>query len=167
MARGVADRAAGGQRCGECERSGGSTCGLTTYCGVVLPSERFVGGLSLRSAVCSVPSARAEASSTHRVTVADAVRGIDSYRVGFTGAPTVPGEVDPLTLSAGDAVLISSGAARTSWLTTGPYLDGDSRGSEFIAPLRPSVQWRITTVGEDSFDVATFTVDLRYLVVAD
>ena len=154
-------------RVGECDRSTALGCGLTSYCGVVLPSERFVGGLSLRSAVCPDPERRPEAASTHLVTVADAVRGIESYRLGFTGAPTGPDETDPLTLSVGDAVLTSSGAAQTSWLTTGPYLDGDVRRSEFIPPLRPSVQWRASTAGDDSYEVASFTLDLRYLVVAD
>lgn len=152
---------------GECDRTLALGCGDVVHCGVVVPSDRFAGGLSLRSAVCPGPYDRSDATSLHRITVADAVRGIDSYRVGFTGAPTVPGETDPLTLSGGDAVLSSSGAAWTPWLTTGPYLDGQPGEAEYIPPLRPSVQWRVTTVGDDSFDVAAFTVDLRYLAVAD
>lgn len=149
----------------ECDRTMAMGCGLVVHCGVVVPSQLFVGGLSLRSAMCASPYDQSDASSVHRVTLPDAVRGIDSYRVALTGAPTVPGQTDPVTLVAGEAVLTTSGAVQTPWLTTGPYLDGDPWVSEFIGPLRPSVQWMVLTTGDDSFDVAAFTVDLRYLAV--
>ena len=104
--------------------------------------------------------------SLHVATVPDAVRGIDSYRVAFTGTPTRAGETDPLILHAADSVVTSSSAAQTPWLTSGAYLDGEV-GFMGIPPLRPSVLWSVETTGDDSFDVATFTLDLRYLVVGD
>jgi hypothetical protein len=154
---------------GPCARSTANGCGDVSHCGTVVPSALFVGGLSLRSATCSdhptgiinLPGA----VSLHLVTVPEAVRGIDSYRVGFTGTPTRAGEDDPLTLTAGDSTLTSSSGARTPWLTSGPYLDGDTGGMG-IPPLRPSVWWKAETAGDDSFDVASFTLDLRYLAVA-
>lgn len=155
---------------GPCARSTANGCGDVSYCGTVVPSTLFVGGLSLRSATCSDDAAGVinvpGIVSLHLATVPDAVRGIDSYRVAFKGTPTRAGETDPLTLHAADSVVSSASTAQTPWLTSGPYLDGEA-GFMGIPPLRPSVLWSVETTGDDSFDVATFTLDLRYLVVAD
>lgn len=155
---------------GPCARSTANGCGDVSYCGMVLPSTLFVGGLSLRSATCSDDSTGIinvpGVLSLHLVTAPDAVRGIDSYRVDFTGTPTRAGETDPLTLHAADATVSSSSTAQTPWLTVGPYLDGEV-GFRGIPPLRPSVLWSVETMGDDSFDVALFTLDLRYLAVED
>jgi hypothetical protein len=147
---------------GPCTRSTALGCGDVAYCGTVVPSEIFAGGLSLRSATCA--DRTPGISTLHLATVPEALRGIDSYRVTFTGAPTRVGEADPLTLRAGDFTTTSSSTATTPWLTSGPYLDGDPRDL-FLPPLRPSVLWSAETVGDDSFDVASFTLEMRYLAV--
>lgn len=74
------------------------------------------------------------------------------------------GETDPLTLRAGSWTTTSSSTGTTPWLTSGPYLDGDPRDL-FLPPLLPSVRWSVETVGDDSFDVASFTLEMRYLAV--
>lgn len=147
---------------GPCTRSTAQGCGDVAYCGTVVPSALFAGGLSLRSATCA--DRTPGISSLHLATVPEALRGIDSYRVAFTGAPTRAGETDPLTLRAGDHTTTSSSTGRTPWLTSGPYLDGDPRDL-FLPPLLPSVLWSVETIGDDSFDVASFTLEMRYLAV--
>lgn len=155
---------------GPCARSTANGCGDVSYCGTLVPSTLFAGGLSLRSPSCSDDSGGIinvpGIVSVHLVTVPDAVRGIDSYRVAFSGTPTVPGETDPLILHAGGSDVTSSSTAETPWLTSGSYLDGEA-GFMGIPRLRPSVLWSVETTGDNSFDVASFTLDLRYLVVAD
>lgn len=156
-----------------CARSEANGCGQVSDCGSVVPSTLFVGGLSVRSAPCpDQPAGYLNTrESWHVLTVPGAVRGIESYRVGFTGTPTRAGETDPLTLHAGDplaggATVTSTSTAQTPWLTSGPWLDGDTGSVSLFPPLRPSVLWYVETAGDDSFDVASFTLDLRYLVVA-
>ena len=149
--------------------STGNDCPFSFYCGDVVASELFVGGRSHRSAVCPSGSsslALPEATSWHLVSSPDAVHGIDSARVAFNGQPTNAGETDQGTLHFGGTTTTSAGSGQSPWVQGSPLSDGrvadEERG---IDRIPPSAFWTFSTTGEDSFDVATFTVDLRYLVV--
>ena len=86
-----------------CEVFSGNDCALSFYCGKVMPSSLFVGGLSLLSQACPPGSNLIpEATSWHLVSALDAVHGIRLARVAFAGSPTHAGETDPGTLSFGD-----------------------------------------------------------------
>ena len=104
---------------GPCTRSTANGCGDVSYCGTVVPSTLFVGGLSLRSAACSehatgiinVPGI----VSLHVATVPDAVRGIDSYRVAFTARPPAPARPTRSSCTRRGPSSASSSAAQTPW----------------------------------------------------
>lgn len=147
-----------------CSISTGNDCGLSFYCGSVEPSIQFVGGLSHLSTTCppnsfaSIP----EAQSWHIVSVPEAVRGIDRARVSFTGAPTHAGETDPGTLYLGETTTTSATSAVSPWVEDAPLSNGRVATAGDVG-FPPSAFWRFGTTGDDAFDVATFTVDLRYL----
>ena len=93
--------------------------------------------------------------------VLEAPRGIDTFRVSFAGSPTTPGETDlghlvpnanGMDVLAGeiDTDVSSSGGAQTSWVEA-TILDHEG------------AYWSFWTEGDDAFDVATFTLDVRYL----
>lgn len=135
--------------------------------GEVTPSVRFPGGLTHRANPDPAVFGRAE--SNYFVRVPEAVRGLDAIRVAFVGASTDPGETDEGHLStqafrADGVVVSSSSTAQTPWDEDPVYGDGqewDSRSKR----LPPGAWWEFWTDGDDAFDVATFTLDLRYLVV--
>ncbi len=137
--------------------------------GEVTPSARFPGGLTHRANPDPAISGRAE--SSYWVPVPEAVRGLHAVRVAFAGEPTVVGETDEGHLSTeafrDDGVVVSSSStAQTPWDEDHVFGDGqgwDSRSRR----LPPGAWWEFWTTDDDAFDVATFTLDLRYLAVAD
>lgn len=154
----------------------GSGCADFQPCGEVVPSARFAGGLSYRSVECTGEFKYSLATQDHALLVPDAtgVRGIDSARVAFVGAPTTDHETDQgrLSLSTrGGPYVEVSGATggQTVWSSNLVGAQGqvveDHDGETVVIP--PRVEWTFTTEGNDSVDVATFTVDVRYLAVAD
>lgn len=100
--------------------------------------------------------------------VGDAVRGVDRIRVAFTGAPTTPGETDLGHLGvSGDteSLVASSTSVQSAWVDHPAWGDGQSAGGGF--PRVPAgAYWVFWTENDDAFDVASFTVDLRYLTPA-
>lgn len=148
--------------------TGPNGCGDPEFqqCGTVAPSTVFPdGGLSHRSAVCPEPerSAYSFAGSQHLVRFPEAVRGLDAIRVAFTGAPTVAGETDTGTLLVGDQSVVSGSGGSSDWEEGTPFADGYRDPNFHSADLPPSAYWDLRAYGEDSFDVATFTLDVRYL----
>jgi hypothetical protein len=147
-----------------CEIFSGNDCALSFYCGKVLPSNLFVGGLSLQSQACPPGSNLIpEAASWHLVSAPDAVHGIRLARVAFAGSPTHAGETDPGTLTFGEIELTSASDAQSEWIKP-PLGNGRVRFPD-SPRLPPSVFWTFGTTGDDAFDVATFTVDLHYAAV--
>ena len=155
--------------------SSGNGCGDVEECGPVLPSALFPGGLSHQGAAsCPYGFGAPGAESDNWLEVPEAVRGIAAARLSFTGAPTRAGGSDTATLSTYSyatraQVSVTSGTgASTDWVQQ-PWgwlgTPGDPSRSE--PRVSPSVVWSFTTSGTDSFDVASYTVDLRYLAVAD
>ena len=154
--------------------SGANGCPDAVPCGPLLPSALFAGGLSHQSAPCTDYRAglppRAESASWFPVT--EAVRGLGAMRVAFEGAPTVAGEGDTGTLTvfgAGGAppVRVSSGSgAATGWVAEPSGGLGSAPDEHGTPRMPPSALWFFETTGTDSFDVASYTVDLRYLGVA-
>jgi len=139
-------------------------------CGSVTPSSVFPdGGLSHPSAVCPEPerSAYSFAGSQHLVRFPEAVRGLDAIRVAFTGAPTASGEADTGTLIVGDQSVVSRSGGSSDWEHDTPFADGYRDPNFKSADLPPSAYWDFRAYGEDSFDVATFTLDVRYLAPDD
>lgn len=135
-------------------------------CGTVVPSTVFPdGGLSHRSAVCPEPerSAMSFAGSEHLVGFPEAVRGLDAIRVAFTGAPTVAGEADTGTLLVGDQSVTSGSGASSDWEQGTAFAEGYHDPNFGSADLPPSAYWGFRAYADDSFDVATFTLDVRYL----
>lgn len=151
-----------------CTFSAANGCGDPAPYGRVLPSERYAGGLSFRSLVGESVE-RSLASSVFYLPVPETagVRGVDSARVSFAGSPTVDGETDlgHLALWAGTGTIgvSSSTGAGTEWAPD-PYLAHGALASDPLPRFAPGVVWSFYTRGTDSVDVATFTVDLRYLL---
>jgi hypothetical protein len=149
-----------------CTWSTANGCGFDYDCGELMSSRQFAGGISHRSAFCPPESAGylSQARSTHLVAVPGVVRGIGSARVGFVGSPTYDGETDPGTLAIAGTTTASATTAQSPWIEGPPFGNGQPAG-EHSPRLPPSVYWTFYTTGDDAFDVYTFTVDLRYLVV--
>ncbi|WP_185995471.1 FlgD immunoglobulin-like domain containing protein [Nocardioides campestrisoli] len=150
-----------------CFGSSWPECGLFLPQGEVTPSVRFPGGLTHRAD--PDPDIVGAAESSYFVAVPEAVRGLDAVRVAFAGEPTNPGETDRGHLAVHyprtDATVVSSSStAQTTWDEDPVYGDGqawDPRDRR----LPPTAWWVFWTEGDDAFDVATFTLDLRYLAV--
>lgn len=160
-------------RFGSCTYSSANGCGDFPDCGEVVPSALFLGGLSYRAKPCAAPaSPQSRASSYHLLQVPEAtgVRGVSAVRVAFSGAATTAGEPDVGTLSvwgvpAGSSVAGTSG--RSEWVLDPSWGEGDEGEPELGIPQRdPGAAWSFATTGTDSVDVASFTVDVRYLAVA-
>lgn len=143
--------------------SGANGCPDIAPCGLLLPSARFPDGLSHRAAPCTDYRAAwpAKATSFNLLEVPEAVRGVDSARVAFTGAPTFQGESDTGTLLLGDASVTSMSGAQTPWKTVWTMLGQPYDGR--LPAMPPAVHWFFETYGDDAFDVGTYTVELRYL----
>lgn len=136
---------------------------LTLSCGEVVPSSRFPGGLSHRAGVCAGSSWRTvqKAQSDYYVPVTEAVRGVDAARVAFTGAPTSPGESDVGTLAYDGKTLTSSTGGQGDWYR--PWIGKGQPRSWDQPRVAAGAVWTFRTIGTDSFDIASFTLDLRYL----
>lgn len=161
-------------RFGPCEWSTANGCGDQPDCGTVAPSALYVGGLSYRSAAC--PTGwdpvwnRALGSHLLEVPEATGVRGLAAVRVSFTGAPTTAGEPDTGVLTvaggtdgAGPTVTGTSG--QSGWVED-PAWGVGLTGDDVLPQRDPAALWSFATTGTDSVDVASFTVDVRYLAVA-
>ena len=158
---------------GPCAWSTANGCGDFPDCGEVVPSGLFAGGLSYRSKVCDPPQQHGNAAgSSHVFEVPEAtgVRGLAAVRVAFAGAPTTAGEPDTGTLrvwgtGAEDAVVVGS-SGESAWVEDPAW--GEGKSADDRLPQRdPAAAWSFTTAGTDSVDVATFTVSVRFLAVAD
>lgn len=161
---------------GPCTYSSANGCGDFPDCGVVVPSTVYVGGLSYRSKPCANPeSFQSRANSSHLLEVPEAtgVRGLSAVRVAFEGAPTTAGEPDTGTLrvwreDVEDDVDIVGTTGQSPWIDAPAWGEGDEGYPDSYVPRRdPAAAWSFSTFGTDSVDVATFTVDVRYLAVAD
>jgi hypothetical protein len=160
---------------GPCTYSSANGCGDYTSCGRVVASSLFPGGLSYRSAECTAPTSTLQtqpsAGATHMLEVPEAtgVRGLSAVRVSFEGAPTTAGEADTGTLyvhgrAAGSTVAGTSG--QSAWVQE-PSWGAGLVGDDVIPQRDPAAVWSFVTKGTDSVDVASYTVDVRYLAVAD
>jgi hypothetical protein len=157
---------------GPCAWTTANGCGDYPDCGEVVPSALYAGGLSYRAAPCAVPDAyRDVASGRHLLEVPEAtgVRGLAAARVSFAGAPTTAGEPDTGTLQVwGDRedATVTGTSGQSAWVEDPAW--GEGRTDDGFLPQRdPAVVWSFVTRGTDSVDVASFTVDARYLAVAD
>lgn len=155
---------------GPCTWSTANGCGDYPPCGTVVPSALYAGGLSYRSKVCDPPRQYGStASSSHLLEVPEAtgVRGLAAVRVAFAGAPTTAGEPDAGTLvvtgrSASPRVVGTTG--QSPWVEEPAWGEGLAE-SDPLPQRDPAALWSFSTTGTDSVDVATFTVDVRYLVI--
>ena len=95
--------------------------------------------------------------------VTEAVRGVDSARVAFTGTPTSPGDSDVGTMAYGGETVSSSTGGQGDWHPS--WIGKGQPGGEFQPRVAAGAVWTFTTTGTDSFDVASFTLGLRYLAV--
>ena len=166
---------------GPCEYDGGSGCGDYTFCGRVVASGLFPGGLSYRSAECTTPptnlQTQAVASASHMLEVPEAtgVRGLAAVRVAFTGAPTTAGEPDTGKLVVygthspapnPTTSIVEGTSGQSAWVEEPSWGEGLAGDVAYGYPQRdPAVLWGFSTSGTDSVDVASFTVDVRYLAV--
>lgn len=170
-----------GSTVGPCEYDSGMGCGDYTFCGRVVPSGLFTGGLSYRSAECATPptnlQTQAVAHATHMLEIPEAtgVRGLAAVRVAFTGAPTTAGEPDTGTLvvdgtysPAPDPTtsVVKGTSGQSAWVEEPRWGEGLAENVADGLPQRdPAVLWGFSTYGTDSVDVASFTVDVRFLAV--
>ena len=168
---------------GPCEYDGGNGCGEYTPCGRVVASGLFPGGLSYRSAECATPpvnlQTQSAAAAAHMLEVPEAtgVRGLAAVRVAFTGAPTTAGEPDTgkLVVSGTYAPaphpttsIVEGTSGQSAWVEEPRWGEGLAEDVNYGYPQRdPAVLWGFSTRGTDSVDVASFTVDVRYLAVAE
>ncbi len=145
-------------------------------CGVVVASALLAGGLSYRSAECDpARPERNTASALHYLPVPETagIRGVAAARVSFAGRPTPEAGSDQGTLAvwreqrgAPQVTVSGSTGATTGWVDC----PRGCRGivvSEYDGRFDPGVVWSFTTRGTSSVDVATFTVEVRYLAVTD
>lgn len=156
---------------GDCTWSTAMGCGDFPDCGTVVPSTLYTGGLSYRSKVCDPPQTYGNiASSSHLLEVPEAtgVRGLAAVRVSFTGAPTTAGEPDTGTLVVlgGTPSTVTGTSGQSAWVEGPAWGAGLSDGDDELPQRDPAALWSFATSGTDSVDVATFTVDVRYLAVA-
>ncbi|MBS2936173.1 hypothetical protein KDN32_00270 [Nocardioides sp. J2M5] len=156
-----------------CTWQSANGCADHPPCGEVVASATQPGGLSYRSAPCTpADPLRAQAAvGTHALEVpaATGVRGLDAVRVAFTGAATTAGEPDVGRLTvlsrAGDGV-VDATSGQSPWVERPLWGEGIV-GDDVVAHHAPAAVWSYTTTGTDSVDIASFTVDVRYLAVAD
>ena len=158
---------------GICDYSTANGCGDNAPCGDVVPSAMYTGGLSYRPEAC-VPadSQRTDAAvARHMLEVPEAtgVRGLAAVRVSFVGAPTTAGEPDTGTLvvsGAGGGSSVEGTSGQSAWVEDPSWGGGLDR--TYPLPQRdPAALWSFGTSGSSSVDVASFTVDVRYLAISD
>lgn len=157
---------------GPCDWSTANGCGDYPPCGTVVPSGLYAGGLSYRAAACATPDPDRElAVGRHLLEVPDAtgVRGLAAARVAFTGTPTTAGENDTGTLtvwtSGDDDPSVTGTAGQSAWADH-PSWGAGLTADDVLSQRDPAVAWSYVTRGTDSVDLASFTVDVRYLAVA-
>ncbi|KQV69615.1 hypothetical protein ASC64_07150 [Nocardioides sp. Root122] len=121
-----------------------------------VPSERFPDGLSFRPATESWQWGTA---GYFGMDVPFAESPADTYRVTATGGPTVPGSPDQGRL---DGIDVGPGDATVTAQWRSVSLTGDP----FLPAMDLPVTWTFITSPENSYDVATFTVEYRRYVPA-
>ncbi|WP_185995670.1 FlgD immunoglobulin-like domain containing protein [Nocardioides campestrisoli] len=142
-------------------------------CGSVTQSSRLLGGLTHRAGDCPATETWRTsdlAMSAHFLPVPGAVRGVAALRVAFAGEPTDRRAADRGTLTAGGdrrGAVSSVKGARTAWVERPDYGQGQEGGGRDWDRVPAGAYWTFSTGGDDAFDVGGFTVDLRYLAVAD
>ena len=119
-----------------------------------VPSERFPDGLSFRAATESWQWGTAAYFGSD---VPFAEAPVDTYRVTATGGPTVPvspdqGRLDGIVVGPGDATV------------TTPWRSVNLTGDPFLPGMDLPVTWSFQTARDNSYDVATFTVEYRHYV---
>jgi hypothetical protein len=158
---------------GVCAYSTANGCGDYASCGKVVPSTMYADGLSYRPAACvPVDGQRSDAAvAQHMLEVPEAtgVRGLAAVRVSFVGAPTTAGEPDTGTLyvpGAGGGSSVVGTSGQSAWVADPAWGEGLDRS--YPLPQRdPAALWSFGTSGASSVDVASFTVEVRYLAVVD
>lgn len=167
--------AAGTHTFGSCTYTPSSGCSDFHPCGQVVASQLFPGGQSYVSKPCADPtSSLSVATSSHLLEYPEAtgLRGVGAVRVAFEGAPTTAGETDTGTISipatdGSTGASFSGTSGRTAWVEH-PFWGEGMPADEGVAPaLAPAAVWDFATRGTDSVDVASFTVDVRYLAVEE
>ena len=153
-------------------------CSDLPDCGSVVPSAVFPGGLSYRSRPSGPGCGEATARSLHFLEVPEAtgVRGLAEVRVAFAGAPTTAGEADTGTMRVYGPYVASTQTSsdvvgvtgRSDWVADPLWGDGlaPEGGDYRVLQRDPAALWQFATTGDDSVDVGTYTVDVRYLAVA-
>ena len=152
-----------------CGRFSGNDCGVWSPCGSVLASSAYAvpGALSYRSSTTCTDTAWHPHVAYAGHTMApgeDAPRGFTSARVSMRGKPTVDGETDTAKLSIygtayADPAAVSSAAVTGESVTSTAFKAQPPGHPSTI----PGIYWSVATSGEDSYDVASFTLDYTYL----
>lgn len=142
-------------------------------CGTVVPSTVYddPGALSFRSSTaCPDPVWRPHYATAGRgfELDVDAPRGVRSARVLMRGRPTADGETDTAELGLrvpyGVSATVSSPASPGESLTATPFATVAGWRPQHVPPT--GVWWQVTTRGDDSYDVASYTVEYTYLTPA-
>jgi hypothetical protein len=130
---------------------GCNDCGMSCR---ATPSRRFPGGVSFHGCT-SFSFATTYFVATPPLTAAP----VDTFRITATGGPSTPGSDDVGSI-AGQTIGPGDASATTPWrrvrLNVPPYLSGQQRAVTF---------W-FGTSDDNSYDVATFTIEYRYYVPA-
>lgn len=119
-----------------------------------VPSERFPGGLSFRPPTEYWQWGTADYFAQD---VPFVEAPVDSYRVTAVGGPTIPGSLDHGRLSG-----IDTGPGDST--VTTPWLPVRLAGAPFLPEGAAPMTWDFQTTEDNSYDVATFTVDYRHYV---
>lgn len=161
-----------GSHVAQCTYSSANGCGDPLPCGLVLPSAVYAEGLSHRPRACEPADPRRSdaAVSQHLLEVPEAtgVRGVAAVRVSFVGTPTTAGETDAGTLTVpgddGGATVVGT-SGQSAWVEDPAWGEGLDRQYP-VAQRDPAATWFFGTSDGNQVDVATYTVDVRYLAVA-
>lgn len=145
-----------------CAKSNANGCGDFPDCGSVLASTAYAepGALSYRSSTaCSTDAWRQRVYAVHNLErTVQSARGHVVTKVTMRGKPTVAGESDTAQLGVTGAS-VTSGATTAEALTTATATPVDPQA----LVLAPRTGWSVITTGDDSYDVADFTVEYSYL----
>ena len=153
-------------------------CGDLPDCGTVAPSTIYPGGLSYRSRPSRPDCREVRAQSMHFVEVPEAtgVRGLAAVRVALDGSPTTAGEPDVGTLTVYGPYVrpdyttseVVGVTGRSEWVEDPLWGEGlTPQGGDYRVLQRdPAAMWIYATAGDDSVDVGTYTVDVRFLAIA-
>lgn len=145
-----------------CANSTANGCGDFPDCGSIVASTAYTdpGALSYRSSTaCSTDSVRQRVFAVHNLERSvQTPRGLVVSQVTMRGKPTVAGESDTARLGVTGASVLSS-ATTAEALTTATATPVDPQ----TLVLAPTTGWSVITTGDDSYDVADFTVEYTYL----